>query len=136
MLPVSRRDMAGPGRAVRSIEVVESTGSTNADLLARHAAGNDINGAVLIAEHQSAGRGRQGRCRWFTPPIGHRPVDGIDAGGQAPSAWGWLPLLTGVAVADAVAATTGIEPAWWPNDIMVGAGKLGASSPRWRRRPR
>lgn len=121
-----RRDMAGPGRAVRSIDVVESTGSTNADLLARHAAGNDINGAVLIAEHQSAGRGRQGRS-WFTPPRSAIALSmGIDAGGQAPSAWGWLPLLTGVAVADAVAATTGIEPGLkWPNDIMVGAGKLG-----------
>ena len=43
------------------------TGSTNADLLARAAAGEDIDGAVLLAESQTAGRGRHGRS-WSTPP--------------------------------------------------------------------
>ena len=125
-----RRDLVGPGRALRRIDVVASTGSTNADLLARHAAGEDIRGAALVAEHQSAGRGRLGRS-WTTPPRSQIAVSvGVDAGGLAPSAWGWLPLLAGVAVADAVAATTGIEPGLkWPNDILVEsgerAGKLG-----------
>jgi BirA family biotin operon repressor/biotin-[acetyl-CoA-carboxylase] ligase len=121
-----RRDLVGGSRAVRSIDVVETTGSTYADLLVRHAAGEDIDGAVLIAEHQSAGRGRLGRS-WSTPPRSQIALSmGVDAGGLAPSAWGWLPLLTGVAVTDAVHATTGIEPGLkWPNDILVGAGKLG-----------
>lgn len=121
-----RRDLAGPGRAVRSIDVVETTGSTNADLLARHASGDSIDGAVLVAEHQSAGRGRQGRS-WSTPPRSQIALSmGVDASDVPPTTWGWLPLLTGVAVADAVAATTGIEPSLkWPNDILVGAGKLG-----------
>jgi BirA family biotin operon repressor/biotin-[acetyl-CoA-carboxylase] ligase len=121
-----RRDLVGPGRALRRLDVVESTGSTNADLLARQAAGADINGAVLVAEHQSAGRGRLGRS-WSTPPRSAIALSvGVDAGGLAPSAWGWLPLLTGVAVTDAVHATTGIEPGLkWPNDILVGTGKLG-----------
>ena len=43
------------------LDVVDETGSTNADLIARAAAGDDIAGAVLIAEHQTAGRGRSGR---------------------------------------------------------------------------
>ena len=45
----------------RRIDVVTETGSTNADLLARAAAGEDIDGAVLIAESQTSGRGRHGR---------------------------------------------------------------------------
>lgn len=111
---------------MRSLDVVETTGSTNADLLARHAAGKDIVGAVLAAEYQSAGRGRRGRT-WTAPPCSQIAFSiGVDATGLAPTAWGWLPLLTGVAAADAVAATTGISPGLkWPNDIQVGTGKLG-----------
>jgi BirA family biotin operon repressor/biotin-[acetyl-CoA-carboxylase] ligase len=121
-----RRDLVGPGRALRRLDVVETTGSTNADLLARHAAGENIDGAVLVAEHQSAGRGRLGRS-WSTPPRSQIALSvGVDVGGLPPSTWGWLPLLTGVAVTDAVHATTGVEPGLkWPNDILVGAGKLG-----------
>jgi BirA family biotin operon repressor/biotin-[acetyl-CoA-carboxylase] ligase len=121
-----RRDLVGPNRPLRSLELVESTGSTNADLLTRHAAGEDISGVVLVAEHQSAGRGRHGR-NWSTPARSQIAFSiGIDAGGLQPAAWGWLPLLTGVAVVDAVRATTGVEPGLkWPNDIQVGEGKLG-----------
>lgn len=121
-----RRDLIGPDRKLRRLEVVASTGSTNADLLARHAAGEDIAGLVLVAEHQTAGRGRQGRS-WSAPPRAQIALSvGVDAGGLRPAAWGWLPLLTGVAVADAVHATTGLQPVLkWPNDIQVGEGKLG-----------
>ena len=121
-----RRDLVGPDRPLRRLDVVETTGSTNADLLARHSAGEDIAGAVLIAEHQSAGRGRHGRA-WSTPERSQIALSvGVDATDVPPAAWGWLPLLTGVAVADAVTATTGIEPGLkWPNDIEVGDGKLG-----------
>ena len=121
-----RHDLVGPDRPLRHLEVVETTGSTNADLLARHAAGQDIAGTVLVAEYQSAGRGRHGRT-WTAPERSQIALSiGVDATTLPPSAWGWLPLLTGVAVADAVEATTGIEPGLkWPNDIQVGEGKLG-----------
>ena len=121
-----RRDLVGPHRALRSLEVVETTGSTNADLLARHAAGHDIDGAVLVAEHQSAGRGRAGRS-WSTPPRSQIAVSlGVGVAGVPSTAWGWLPLLTGVAAVDAVRATTGIRAGLkWPNDILVGEHKLG-----------
>nr|WP_221220275.1 biotin--[acetyl-CoA-carboxylase] ligase [Mycolicibacterium sp. BK634] len=110
---------------VRRLDVVETTGSTNADLLARHTAGEDICGAVLLAEHQSAGRGRNGRS-WSAPPRSQIALSiGVDASGVAPEGWGWLPLLTGVALVDAVRATTGIEAGVkWPNDILVVTGKL------------
>lgn len=120
------RDLVGPNRPLRHLEVLDSTGSTNADLLARRAAGQDISGTVLVAEYQSAGRGRHGRT-WSAPARSQIALSlGVSAGGLPPAAWGWLPLLTGVAVADAVHATTGISPGLkWPNDVLVGEGKLG-----------
>ncbi|EHB58571.1 biotin/acetyl-CoA-carboxylase ligase [Mycolicibacterium rhodesiae JS60] len=110
---------------VRRLDIVETTGSTNADLLARHGAGEDIRGAVLLAEHQSAGRGRNGRS-WSAPPRSQIALSiGVDADGVPAQGWGWLPLLTGVALVDAVRATTGIEAGVkWPNDVLVGEGKL------------
>jgi BirA family biotin operon repressor/biotin-[acetyl-CoA-carboxylase] ligase len=113
-----------PG-AWRRVDVVEQTGSTNADLLARAVAGEDIDGAVLIAESQTSGRGRNGRS-WSTPPRSQVALSvGVGVGDVAGEAWGWLPLLTGVAVVDAVAEVTGIKAGLkWPNDVLVGTGKL------------
>jgi BirA family biotin operon repressor/biotin-[acetyl-CoA-carboxylase] ligase len=119
-----RADVAGSGRHWRQLDVVEQTGSTNADLLARAAAGEDIAGAVLIAEHQSAGRGRNGRV-WLSPGAQLTMSVGVDGSGVPPDAWGWLPLATGVAVVDAVAAVTGVEAGLkWPNDVLVRGAKL------------
>lgn len=110
------------GRRWRRIDVVEQTGSTNADLLARAADGEDIDGAVLAAEHQSAGRGRQGR-EWSAPPRSQLSLSvGVAAATVPTAAWGWLPLATGVAVADALAdhgLTVGLK---WPNDVLAGPG--------------
>ena len=119
------RDLVGPDRPWHRLDIVETTGSTNADLLARHAAGEDIDGAVLIAEHQSAGRGRNGRA-WSTPPRSQIAMSvGIAARGVPSAAWGWIPLMTGVAVVDAVRATAGVDAKLkWPNDVLVGEGKL------------
>ena len=109
----------------RRIDVVDETGSTNADLLARAAAGEDIDGAVLIAESQTAGRGRHGRT-WSTPPRSQIALSvGVGVGAVPSEAWGWLPLLTGVAVVDAVAEVAGVTAGLkWPNDVLVGTGKL------------
>ncbi len=111
--------------AWRRIDVVQETGSTNADLLARAAAGEDIDGAVLIAESQTAGRGRHGRT-WSTPPGSQIALSaGVGVGAVPSEAWGWLPLLTGVAVVDAVAEVAGVTAGLkWPNDVLVGSGKL------------
>ncbi|HLR98560.1 biotin--[acetyl-CoA-carboxylase] ligase [Mycolicibacillus parakoreensis] len=107
----------------RRIDVVEQTGSTNADLLARAAGGEDIGGAVLAAEHQSAGRGRQGRG-WSAPPRSQLSLSvGVDAAAVPASAWGWLPLATGVAVTDALAELTDLPVGLkWPNDVLAGPG--------------
>ncbi len=106
------------------VDVVEETGSTNADLLARAAAGEDIAGAVLLAEYQTAGRGRHGR-HWSAPPRSQVAMSvGVDTTGIPTDIWGWLPLLAGVAVVETVReyADAGLK---WPNDILVGDGKLG-----------
>ena len=62
-----RDGLVGPGLPWRQLDVVDETGSTNADLLARAAAGVDIDGVALVAEYQTAGRGRHGR-HWSAPP--------------------------------------------------------------------
>ena len=115
------------GLSWRRVDVVEETGSTNADLLARAAAGEDIAGDVLFAEYQTEGRGRHGR-HWSAPPRSQLSVSvGVDASGVPVGAWGWLPLVTGVAVVDAVAEVTGVRVGLkWPNDVLVGpdGGKL------------
>jgi BirA family biotin operon repressor/biotin-[acetyl-CoA-carboxylase] ligase len=120
-----RENLAGAGRPWRRLDVVAETGSTNSDLLARAASGEDIDGAVLIAEHQTAGRGRNGRS-WSAVPRAQLTLSvGIDAGDVPTDAWGWLPLAAGVAVVDTVAGVTGVESGLkWPNDVLAGDGKL------------
>ncbi len=116
---------AQAGGRWRTIDVVEQTGSTNADLLARAAGGERVADCVLLAEYQTAGRGRHGR-QWTAPPRSQLAMSvGVDVGGMNPDSWGWLPLLTGIAVADAVDGTCGIRAGLkWPNDLLVGEGKL------------
>ena len=109
----------------RCLEVVDKTGSTNADLIARATAGEDINGVVLIAEHQTAGRGRSGRS-WSAAPRAQLTLSvGVGVADMPTSSWGWLPLAAGLAVADAVEAAAGVDAALkWPNDVLAGDGKL------------
>ncbi len=121
--PVALSDgLVGPGLPWRRLDVVAETGSTNADLLARAAAGVDIDGAVLLAEYQTAGRGRHGR-RWSAPPRSQLALSvGVSADGVPARAWGWLPLAAGVAVADALAGVP--VRLKWPNDVVAGEQKL------------
>lgn len=109
----------------RELNVVDETGSTNADLLARATAGEDVAGSVLLTEYQSAGRGRHGR-HWTAPARSQVAMSvGVDGGGVRADAWGWLPLLTGIAVRDAVAEVSEVDAGLkWPNDVLVGEGKL------------
>ena len=107
----------------REIEVVESTGSTNADLLARALRG-EPEGAVLAAEEQRAGRGRMGRT-WTSPPRAALTFSLLLKPAVPPARRGWLPLLTGVAVAAAVTRATGVETGLkWPNDLLAADAKL------------
>src|SRR6478672_1894975 len=118
-----RRAALRPGSLWRDFEVVESTGSTNADLLARALAG-EPEGAVLAAEEQRAGRGRMGRT-WTAPPRAALTFSLLLKPTVPPARLGWLPLLTGVAVAAAVTQVTGVDTRLkWPNDLLAADAKL------------
>lgn len=101
------------------IERVARTGSTNADVAARALAG-EPEGLVLVADHQQGGRGRLART-WVTPAgtsvtasVLLRP-DGVPTG-----MFGWLPLLAGLAVADAVRSVCAVPVSLkWPNDVLL-----------------
>lgn len=114
----------GPLSFYDRIDVVESTGSTNADLVAR-AADTARDRHALLAETQLTGRGRHSRS-WVSPPRAQISLSvlvrlpDID-----PTTLGWLPLLTGVAVVDALRETPGVRADLkWPNDVLLGGRKL------------
>jgi BirA family biotin operon repressor/biotin-[acetyl-CoA-carboxylase] ligase len=119
------RALVRPGGLWQAVEVEDRTGSTNADLLAR-ALGGALEGVVLAAEEQSAGRGRMGRT-WVSPPRAALTFSLLVRPTAVPPARrGWLPLLAGVAVASAVTAVTGVQTRLkWPNDVLAGPAKLG-----------
>lgn len=102
------------------LDVVERTGSTNADLMAAAAAGAP-DGTVLVAEHQESGRGRMSRT-WVSPPGSGITVSVLlRPAGVPPSRFGWLPLLTGLAVLDTVRQFSSVPAGLkWPNDVLVG----------------
>ena len=118
-----RRALVRRGGLWRDIQVVESTGSTNADLLARALAG-EPEGAVLVAEEQHAGRGRMGRT-WTSPPRAALTFSVLLKPAVPLARRGWLPLLAGVAVATAVTQVAGVETRIkWPNDLLTADAKL------------
>lgn len=115
--------LTGPGRPWRSVRVVASTGSTNADLVADARAGGG-SGQVLIALHQAAGRGRFDRV-WEAPP-GRSLAISVLLRPELPLVrWPWLPLVTGVAVAEGLREAAGVAAeVKWPNDVLIEGRKV------------
>ncbi|QPP06851.1 biotin--[acetyl-CoA-carboxylase] ligase [Streptomyces bathyalis] len=117
-----RRALTGADSIWTSLEVVERTGSTNTDLAARARDGSAHEGAVLVAEEQTAGRGRLER-EWSAPPRSGIFVSMLIVPPVPQERWGWVPLLAGVATASALARTAGIDTKLkWPNDVLVDIG--------------
>ncbi|WP_406496872.1 biotin--[acetyl-CoA-carboxylase] ligase [Streptomyces sp. NBC_00846] len=118
-VPALRRGLLRPGGLWTSLDVVETTGSTNSDLVRRAAQGLD-EGAVLVAEEQTAGRGRLDRT-WSAPARSGLFFSVFLVPGDIPvRQWGWLPLLAGVATATGLARAAGVDTALkWPNDLLV-----------------
>lgn len=113
--------------AAARLEIVASTGSTNADLRAH--AGDAAawpHLSAILTEDQVAGRGRLDRV--WTAPAGSAialsvllRVEGVPVTER-----GWIPLAAGLAMADAIAAQLpgrdmGVK---WPNDVLVGERKI------------
>ncbi|KXP00970.1 biotin--[acetyl-CoA-carboxylase] ligase [Tsukamurella pseudospumae] len=118
------------GTRWHDVSVVPTTGSTNADLADGVRAGDEP-GRVLIADVQTAGRGRH--LRPWSAPAGTQLSVSVSVPvppAAAPRA-GWLSLVTGVAAAAAVREVTGLQVGLkWPNDVLLeaGPGKRGGKT--------
>ena len=117
----AKRAMAGTRFA--DIRSVDETGSTNADLLAL-ARDDAPEGIVLVADHQTAGRGRAGRS-WVAPP-GASLLLSVLVRPPARVA-GVSSMAMALAAADAVDDVAGVRPRLkWPNDLVwPGDGSAG-----------
>jgi BirA family transcriptional regulator, biotin operon repressor / biotin---[acetyl-CoA-carboxylase] ligase len=118
------RALTGPGSGWTRVEVVEEAGSTNSVLAAQARAGSQP-GAVLVAEHQTGGRGRLGRV-WASPPRSGLTFSVLlEPSGVPAERWPWIPLLAGLAVAEGVRRVTDLDVSLkWPNDLLVDDRKL------------
>jgi BirA family biotin operon repressor/biotin-[acetyl-CoA-carboxylase] ligase len=122
-----RRALVRPAGPYTALDVVESVPSTNTALAAaaRHGAPDRT---VLVAEHQSAGRGRAARS-WVAPPRSGLMLSVLLRPTEVPqSRWSWLPLLVGVVLCRTV-STLGEVPAAlkWPNDLLLGTHRRKAA---------
>jgi len=117
-----RAELVRPGGLWSAVQVRAETGSTNADAVSAGRAGA-AEGLVVAAERQSAGRGRLGRS--WESPVGAGLMVSLLLRPTVPVArYGWLPLLTGVALATAVRRLTGLDARLkWPNDLLIGDRK-------------
>ncbi len=121
MLPNRNAIAASAGPRWRDVTVVESTGSTNLDLVEGVRAGQ-APGRVLIADLQTAGRGRHQRS-WSAPAGTQLAISvSVEIPAAAAHRLGWLTLAAGSAAAAAVRSTTGVAAVLkWPNDLMIEA---------------
>ncbi|AZA10847.1 biotin--[acetyl-CoA-carboxylase] ligase [Corynebacterium gerontici] len=104
------------------VEHVETTGSTNSDLVAMAQQGAPA-WTVLLAEHQTQGRGRMGR-RYEAPTGAQLTLSLLLRPPQeAVQRLGLMPLATGLALVDALPADSGVAVKW-PNDLIIESRKL------------
>ncbi|MDF2630353.1 MAG: transcriptional repressor, BirA-like [Symbiobacteriaceae bacterium] len=116
-----------PGLATRSfgrqIEYRESVGSTN-DLAKQLARAGAPEGLLVIADEQTAGKGRLGRA-WTTPRGSALAMSLVLRPALPPVQAPRVTLVAAVAVAEAVRAVTGLPVGIkWPNDLQVAGRKV------------
>jgi BirA family transcriptional regulator, biotin operon repressor / biotin---[acetyl-CoA-carboxylase] ligase len=112
----------------RRIDMRDRLDSTNREAVALGQAGVE-HGTLVLADGQTAGRGRMARA-WFSPPgVNVYASLVIRTSVDAPrlAAWlSWLPLMAALAAAEAIERTGGGSMAVkWPNDLLFGERKVG-----------
>jgi BirA family transcriptional regulator, biotin operon repressor / biotin---[acetyl-CoA-carboxylase] ligase len=101
------------------VDVVDATGSTNADVADRARAGASA-WQALVAGEQTAGRGRLTRT-WSSPQGTSISLSVLLRPTRPVSEWGLLPLITGLGVARAVESLGAQAVLKWPNDVLLPA---------------
>lgn len=113
--------LAVPPRRLGTLVIVEASVSSTNEVAASRAAAGAPEGLVVVAEAQTAGRGRHGRT-WCSPPGAGLYVS-VVLRPRADIA-GLLTLTGGVALAEAVRECTGFEvDIKWPNDLLAPDGR-------------
>lgn len=121
---------------VARLEVVQSTGSTNTDLMIRARADPAAwpHMSVLVAREQTAGKGRAGR-NWQSAQLSSLTFSVLVRPEAERSRWGWIPIVAGLAVVRALAGCGAVRDRIglkWPNDVVdSGAGEQDL--PGWGR---
>lgn len=105
-----------------SVEILEATPSTNAVAVQRAHEGA-ADGLVVVADHQTGGRGRLDRT-WQTPPGTALTFSMLLRPDVPTRAWPWLPLLVGYAVDKALKAHGYDAGVKWPNDVLIAGRKV------------
>jgi len=118
--PLDPSRLAPPAGA--RVEIVDEAPSTNA-LVADRARAGEPPWLVLVAEHQTAGRGRLDRT-WETPDRAALTFSVLLRPDSSSDRWPWLPLLTGYAVGSALRGAGADACLKWPNDVTVGDQKI------------
>lgn len=111
---------------VPGLEVLPEAGSTNDVLSARAAGLPDL--SVIVTTNQTGGRGRLGRV-WVSPPGRTLAISVLlKPEGLAPDAFGWFPLLAGLAMSRAIAPfVPGTVSVKWPNDVLIDGAKVSGT---------
>jgi BirA family transcriptional regulator, biotin operon repressor / biotin---[acetyl-CoA-carboxylase] ligase len=106
----------------RTVHHFESAGSTNAEAWALAEEGA-THGEVVIAEHQSEGRGRRGRS-WVSPKGANLYLSSILRPEIPPARAAELTLLAAVALAETLRDAGAPATIKWPNDVQLGGKKV------------
>ena len=120
--PALRTVACAPHGPWARLDVVDRTGSTNADLAAAAPLGpvRAPDRSVLLAHHQDAGRGRRDRV-WEARPAEGLTLSVLLRPDPVPLArWGWAPLMVGVALSLALEDDALPVALKWPNDLLLG----------------
>jgi BirA family biotin operon repressor/biotin-[acetyl-CoA-carboxylase] ligase len=104
------------GRRSFVYETVESTNTVLKDLASR----GEPAGTLVLAEYQSAGKGRHGR-KWHVPPGSSLLFSLLFRPHWPPEQAQWLMMIAGLATAETLRSATGLNVKLkWPNDVVIG----------------